>query len=279
MKICWDNLETLIYNKKTGKWYKGTKTYIEIEHCYICNEPFLGRKNSKCCSKECQYKYYIGEKNPFYGKKHTKEIKEKISKNRKGKSKGKDRYNYNPYLHKNIPTYDNYAPQLEWVEKVRRNQDDPNILEVTCSKCGEWYIPKISSVNSRIQILKGNINYKGEQHFYCSNQCKKSCSIYGKSPEQVMIQDAFNAGQLSWLELGREIQPELRDMVLERDGYQCTKCENTNDLQCHHIYPVNIEPLLSADMDTCMTLCPDCHKEVHQKDGCRYNQLKLEICQ
>ena len=38
------------------------------------------------------------------------------------------------------------------------------------------------------------------------------------------------------------------------------------------------EPLLSADIDNCITLCYDCHKKVHQKDGCKYPQLKLEEC-
>ena len=74
------------------------------------------------------------------------------------------------------------------------------------------------------------------------------------------------------------MQAELRKMVLERDGYQCVKCGNKEDLQCHHIMPVNIEPLLSADMDNCMILCIDCHKKSHQKDGCGYNQLHVKEC-
>ena len=90
-----------------------------------------------------------------------------------------------------------------------------------------------------------------------------------------MKEDAVRAGRLPWLELRREVQPELRSMVLERDNYECQKCGNTEGLQCHHIYPVNIEPLLSADIDNCMTLCTICHKEVHKKDGCRYPQLHI----
>lgn len=41
MKICWDNLEKLRYNKKTNKWYKGTATYVYMDSCNECGEPFL----------------------------------------------------------------------------------------------------------------------------------------------------------------------------------------------------------------------------------------------
>jgi hypothetical protein len=32
------------------------------------------------------------------------------------------------------------------------------------------------------------------------------------------------------------------------------------------------------DIDNCIILCYNCHKEVHSKDGCRYNQLRTEEC-
>ena len=51
------------------------------------------------------------------------------------------------------------------------------------------------------------------------------------------------------------------------------------DLHCHHIYPTMIEPLLSADVDNCMTLCYDCHKKVHKQDGCKPNQIQMEECE
>jgi len=33
-------------------------------------------------------------------------------------------------------------------------------------------------------------------------------------------------------------------------------------------------PLESADLDNCVTLCKNCHKEVHGKEGCKYNELR-----
>ena len=345
MKICWDNLEDLRYNKKTGKWYKGKSTYIYKETCKNCREPFLSYRNKEiyCCT-ECVYNRgfthsietkkriseshkgkthskehnknvsislkgkYTGEKSSFYGKHHTEESKKKISESHKGKkiktitkeklrdinlgkklsvetklkiskaNSGRKSYNKKSYYSRNnIPYYDTYAPQLEWCEEVRRSPRDRNILEVKCVYCGRWYIPKLWSVKSRRDSINKE-SVKGELRFYCSNSCKNSCPLYGKTPEQLMKEDAIRVGRLSWLDLGREVQAELRQLVLERDRHKCTKCGSLENLHCHHILPVTEEPLLSADIDNCITLCEDCHKEAHKNDGCRYGQLRMEEC-
>ena len=216
-----------------------------------------------------------GQKNPFYNKKHSEETKAKMSQIKKGKYSKENHPNWKGG-YDDIPLYDTYAYQIEWCEEVRRNKEDPNILEVKCFKCNKWYIPKISSVGNRLQYLKGN--YFGNYNFYCSDQCKNSCSIYRKSINTIMKEDAVRAGRLPWLELTREVQPELRSMVLERDEHKCVKCGSTKDLQCHHILPISIEPLLSADIDNCVILCKECHIEVHKKDGCKYSQLNVKEC-
>lgn len=306
MKICWDNLEGLIYNNKTNKWYskkgKTKNIYIYKEKCETCNEPFLAKINSKglyCCCKCIRLsektKQNLSIKNK--GKTLSEEIKKKMGKSHKGKTfsrehcknisktkKGKNNPMYGKYKEhsanwrggytsNNIPLYNTYAPQLKWCEKVRRRSIDKNILEVKCFKCNKWFIPKAYNVYNRIQYIKGNTLYY-ENRFYCSEQCKQSCSIYGKTSKQIMREDAVRAGREPWWELNREVQPELKQMVLERDGNQCVKCGNFNNLCCHHILPVALEPLLSADIDNCITLCVDCHKAVHQQDGCRYGQLR-----
>ena len=308
MKICWDNIENIRLTKKglfknivTEKYYQYHKC------CKNCGEPYFDeRKNSIYCCISCSSKYTVkgrklseetkrkignANKGRKYsneqkkemserqkGKKQSEETKRKISETLKGKYINKNNHLWRGgYATKNIPRYNTYAPQLEWYEEVRRNKNDSNVLEVRCFKCNEWYIPTLNNVKNRTQYLNGI--RKSEYHFYCSDQCRKSCSIYGKRPETIMKEDAVRAGRLPWLELTREVQPELRSMVLERDGYQCVKCGSTKDLQCHHIMPVSVEPLLSADVDNCITLCKECHIEVHKKDGCKYNQLRnIEIC-
>lgn len=247
-------------------WKKGKNKYVKKEHCKNCNEPFLGRAHNIFCSKNCSTSYT--KKDIKFSGKH----KEKISKSLKGNINGWK----GCYRKKGLASYDTYAPQLKWAEEVRRNQEDQNVLEVKCFKCDEWFIPSYNSVSNKVLYLKGKRNT--EQHFYCSDVCKHSCSVYHKSPEILMKEDAVRSGRLPWLELTREIQPELRKIVLERDNNECQKCGEINNLQCHHILPVNIEPLLSADIDNCMTLCKKCHIEAHQKDGCGYNQLHIEEC-
>jgi hypothetical protein len=309
MKICWDNLEKLRYNKDKDKWYdRSSCSYVYMESCKNCGEPFLScRGNELWCSKSCVTtnrvlsvstrekisKSHIGKKlsdehkrkisKSHIGKKLSEEHKRKVSIGNKGKlvseetkekmsiaQRGDNNHRWKGgYRLSGLPMYETYAPQLEWCEEVRRNEDNADILEVKCTYCGRWFIPTISNTNNRLQVLKGSDKYNGEHHFYCSEQCKSECPIYHvhKYPKG------------SKHVTSREVQPELRQMVLAKDGYKCRRCGATDKpLHCHHIYPVSIDPIESADIDNCMTLCVDCHKEVHQKDGCRYNQLRTEVC-
>jgi len=84
MKICWDNLEKLIYNRKRGKWRdKYWHYYIYKEKCIICGEPFLSRQNEKAnfCSLSC---------NPMKIKVITDEYRERLSMAHKGKQLSKE---------------------------------------------------------------------------------------------------------------------------------------------------------------------------------------------
>lgn len=73
MKICWDNLEKIIFSKRTGNFRIGHLTLYEYS-CTICGCSFLGRKGSSCCSTECSKKSCIGRQ-------FTHEHKTKLSKN------------------------------------------------------------------------------------------------------------------------------------------------------------------------------------------------------
>jgi 5-methylcytosine-specific restriction endonuclease McrA len=341
MRLCWDNLENIRYNKNNNNFrdiVKKKTYYLKI--CEKCGDNFLGMKDGRFCCNSCALS---GEKHPLYGKRGEKchnygkgrseETKKKISNSLKGENcfwygkhrsdetkrkisnslkgdkhpnygkhrsdktkrkiresqlgekssnygkRGENSYSWKGGYHSSgIPTYDVYAPQIDWCEDVRRNLKDRNVLEVKCTNCGKWYVPNLNKLKNRIEVLKGVKGYKGEQRLYCSNKCKQSCPLYHKKPETLMKEDAVRAGRLQWLELGREVQSELRQMVLERDEYTCQKCGSTENLHCHHILPVAIEPLLSADVDNCITLCKQCHKEAHSQDGCKLNQLKMDLC-
>jgi hypothetical protein len=270
MKICWDNLEGLRYDKNTGKWYKGVgnTTYLYKESCKNCGEPFLAQPHTKgiyCCNR-CQQH----NEPSFKGKSLSDDDKEKIR--IRSLKRFEDPSNHpswkGGYASNNIPTYDLYALRLEWCEEVRRNNDDHNILEVKCAYCGKWYIPSVQNVVDRIRCINGLNNSNWEGRFYCSKQCKQECPIFKK----VKFPKDFK------MATSREVQPQLRQIVFERDNYECQKCWSVGPLHCHHITGVELNPIESADVDNCITLCKKCHKEVHSQNGCKYNDMKRRNC-
>ena len=139
-------------------------------------------------------------------------------------------------------------------------EGENGILLVKCKYCNKWFSPTNSEVKSYFQYGTS---------LYCSNGCKKSCPTYNV----VKYERGFRQNT------SREVQPELRKLVLERDNWTCQKCGANKDdditvtLHCHHIDPVKNNPIESADMDNCVTLCKACHKEVHKQKGCRPSDL------
>ena len=139
-------------------------------------------------------------------------------------------------------------------------EGDNGVLLVKCKYCNKWFSPTNSE--AECYIHRGN-------SLYCSDGCKKSCPTYGV----VKYERGFRQNT------SREVQPELRKLVLERDNWTCQKCGANKDdditvtLHCHHIDPVKNNPIESADMDNCITLCKACHKEAHSRKGCRYSDL------
>jgi len=165
--------------------------------------------------------------------------------------------------YKETPLYETYGHRLEKYEDIKRNIEDENILEVKCVHCDIWYIPSVDSVVKRLKCINGGM--VGDSRFYCSDSCKHSCTIYGRKlyPKGFINNDN-----------SRELQSSLRKLVLERDGYKCVKCGETENLTCHHIDPVICNPIESADIDNCVTLCEKHNREAHQIDGCGTHELR-----
>ncbi len=163
--------------------------------------------------------------------------------------------------------YENFADKLSPYEECRADKD--GYLEVKCAYDGIFFKPTRSQVATRLMFINGTRDR--EARFYCSDACKKACPIFNqwKFPKG-FIQNS-----------SREVQPELRKMVLERDNWTCQKCGKSKEdfpeleLHCHHKYPLNEDPVGSADMDNCITLCKDCHHWIHMNvPGCRYAEMK-----
>jgi hypothetical protein len=248
MIITWDNIDHFIL--KSDGFFRRTNVsrslryvkYVLIEGCERCTDPFFMDirkvKNGKGCF--CSLKCFNKEQ-----------------------SKYRDNKKYKQHYH----SYDIYQPQLEpYGVKCRRNKEDQNILEVKCMYCGKWHIPYGNAVRSKCWSIKTGI---GECNIYCSDECKKACPTYNqiKYPKDYKINTS------------REVQPELRKLVLKRDNYTCQKCGITNvELHCHHYEGIEVNPVESADIDQCVTLCKECHNDIHKKDKCGMKNYKRGKC-
>jgi len=285
MKICWDNLEKHeVYLSKKGNFRSKIQGILYYkDSCKNCKEPFLSERPEtiyccKLCANKCEERRkkasisLSGQNNPQYGKpgpwkgkKRSIETRKKMSKTKKGKLKGYKNTNWRGgYNTNNTPTYDLYAPQISWCEQVRKNKEDPNILEVKCIYCGKWFVPKRTNVKGRISYLKGNGTC--EYRFYCSKGCKFNCPIFRRlsHPKDFKLATA------------REVQPDLRKMAFKRDNWECQKCGSCKELHCHHVEGILWEPLQSADLDMVITVCKDCHEEIHKKEGCKKSDMRCK---
>jgi len=247
--------------------------------------PMFGKKHSdetKRKISEAKKGKYSGENNPNFGKKHSDETKRKISKIHKGKIISEEtkkkimhtKTGISSVISKLSAPYSTYAHQLEIYEEIRRTEE--GYLEIRCTYCGKWFMPKIDSIRTRIKAINGTT--QGESRLYCSQGCKKQCPIYNRTPEQLMKEDTIRAGRILPEELNREVQPDLRWLVLARDNYTCQICGSKHNLHCHHFEGTWMNQLQSADVDMCITLCKKCHLRVHSQPGCTYYDLRRKYC-
>lgn len=267
MKLCWDNLENIRLNSTGDFLSTNTHAYVYKDACVVCGDPYLMNKHlpTDLCSKSC------ASKGRDIGKKFSDSHKKKLSTAQK-------RRFFNPENHprwkggvtrSKITLFDTYASQLLNVERTRRAVKFPEILEVVCVYCGRWFVPTPYSVRCRIVALNANPIYRtfGEGRFYCSDDCKNSCPTFRRHK----YPKGFR------LATSREVQPELRHIVFKRDGYTCQKCGKFDvEIHCHHIDPVSQNPIESADVDNCITLCAKCHKNIHKLPGCGFNELRCK---
>lgn len=156
--------------------------------------------------------------------------------------------------------YESYGSKLGNVEETR---DNGTLLEVRCTYCNRWFIPKNKAVQQRLRSINGTNT--GENRLYCSDECKQACPIFG-------VQLYERGTRLS---TSRETPAEFRKMALEDRDYTCEKCGSTeNGLHVHHIEGYTEQPMLMADLCNVLVVCKKCHKEIHKQPGCSYYDYK-----
>ncbi len=162
--------------------------------------------------------------------------------------------------------FDSYGEKLSLYEESIENRN--GYLFVRCTYCDKWMQPTNQMIGARLGVLYGHM--QGESRFYCSDNCKKACPVFN--------QKLYYKGQ-SVKSSSREVMPELRKMALLRDGHRCQDCGENGEcdqLHVHHIKPVADDPIESADLDNVVTLCKQCHIQVHRVPGCGFLELSCK---
>ncbi len=182
--------------------------------------------------------------------------------------------NYFPYgvsvKELDLPMYDTYKDIFKGIEEISYViKYDLKVLEVKCTYCGRFSVPTISRTVDRACYIRGTGKY--EARFYCGDSCKLGCPIFNQNKYPKGFKKTTS----------REVQAELRQLVLKRDDYTCQygDCGLTVDnaeIHCHHIEGVRQNPIESADMNICISLCKKHHKYVHTQEGCRYFELRCK---
>jgi hypothetical protein len=173
--------------------------------------------------------------------------------------------------------YDTFVDKISTYEETRRDPENQQLLQVKCNLCGNWFNPKNLNIQNRIDKIQRE-NSSGEARLYCSDECRIACPVYhrGNTPKP----DDWIPGKYKNSDgHKRPMQGQLREMVLERDKYTCIKCGITGlgvKLICHHIESVSQNPIESADVDNCITVCETCDKQIHSQSGCKTYELRCK---
>lgn len=143
-----------------------------------------------------------------------------------------------------------------WIgKKAHNNIQEPN----ECRLCGEINMRPPSArrpfCNRKCMAKWMSINNRAEHHWHWMG------GITEKKSRNLLYE-----GYKEW-----------RKSVYERDGYQCRICGTTESgkLRAHHIKPRQHFPELLLEISNGLTVCDNCHKEIHYgklKNNLRYLQ-------
>ena len=252
---------------------------------YGCgNEAVYQFKNGKWCCKESSKKCPEIIKKSSDGRKGKKRTEEQILNisvahmGQKSLTKGKsykelygeekaieikEKMRINKLVTKDIDKIKIRYPFLYLVEEFEVKEET---VYVKCknSKCNRWFEPTYTQIYERHRALTKPAGFE-ENNFYCSENCKNTCTIYGASPDNLIYSHS-------------EYQI-FRNFVLERDNYECQYCGNKAE-HVHHERPKKLEPFFALDPDLAWSVCKKCHISKSHKKGttCSTGNLSRSAC-
>lgn len=255
MKICWDNLEKLRYNKNTEKWYtKSNVVYSYAEKCLNCKESFLvsqsilnkvknkkvGQLAGKFCSYECKKKYVISERHHNY--------------------KGGLKIITCPICGKK---FKRTRKEIKYCSiKCGNKSLEKQKATLVCNDCNKEY--KLTP--SQYYLHKK----RSQKYNFCSKKCMSNFFKGENSPNWIKDRSKLKNPKHSirWSKL----MNDWRKSVYLRDNYTCALCGNRSSknnsvvLNAHHIRTFKKYPELRFEISNGVTLCEKCHKKTYKKE-------------
>jgi len=152
--------------EEDGKWF-GYRLCLECkkEIKYEAQESYLvlrnirnAENNKRCCNVCCR----IGNKNPFFGKKHSEKSKKQNSKSRRGKSCGNDNAMANPENRKKVSQalkkkYD--SGSLDYLKEIQRSTMIKSLIG------GRLKTAPVSNAEKEIKEILELLNFKVKTQF------------------------------------------------------------------------------------------------------------------
>lgn len=138
---------------------------------------------------------------------------------------------------------------ITYVDDSGKGDARPQIIKGTCFPLREKVTPRKLEKALNVLAAKGLIRYE-----------------LGVDRPVLKIEK----WEIMFPEAGRKT-PEYkswRKAVFERDNYTCQICgQRGGKLNAHHVSRYAKSPGLRTDINNGITLCEQCHKELHQKEG------------
>jgi len=179
------------------------------------------------------------------------------------------------------------CPELVLIENLKEGPNGEILGHCKNSNCpnsaekGGSFILTANQINLRnmgINLIS-DTNY-----FYCCEECKKECILFGKSATQ--LNAIVNQSEIIYhtsqeYSIWRNEVFTRQKIESIRDENFCEICGKIDKLQAHHEIPIKINPNFALDPDNGIVLCLECHHKFGHKKGteCSIGNLAKLICQ
>ncbi len=222
----------------------------------------------------------------------SQETKNKISKTLKGRKMSNTQKKQISISNKykksfTIKQLQERYPTFSKIEGMRYKPsfEKEKIIQVHCKNhnCknskekGGWFTPKNKDqFYNRIYAIEKNEN--NGMYFYCSEQCKQECSLFGKTANQLIKEDQIRAGHIENPWYNSQEYQIWRNQVFKLDNNKCVWCGEKATI-VHHIIPQKTYPEFALDPENGLSSCQSCHmKYGHRDRWCTTGFLAGLVC-